>query len=201
MPRRSLLALRAKTTVLAPSASSGSSVAKLFARSRHMIHRIRTIDAHAAGEPLRLVIDGMPSPEGTTMLDKRAWAMKRLDHLRRTIMLEPRGHLDMYGALLTEPVSAGANAGVLFKHNQGWSTMCGHGIVAVTTIALERELMWARGDGEPSVGITYDTPAGVVHARAMTARSENGIRVSAVSFRNVPSFVFEASLPVVVNSR
>ena len=167
-----------------------------------MIHRIRTIDAHAAGEPLRLVIDGMPSPEGATMLEKRAWAMKRLDHLRRTIMLEPRGHADMYGALLTEPVTPGANAGVLFMHNQGWSTMCGHGIVAVTTIALERDLIWARADDRPTeVGISYDTPAGLVHARATTVRSAECIHVSSVSFRNVPSFVFEASLPVSIGGR
>ena len=72
------------------------------------------------------------------MLEKRAWAMKRLDHLRRALMLEPRGHADMYGALLTEPVTDGAHAGVLFMHNEGWSTMCGHGIIAVTTIAIER---------------------------------------------------------------
>ena len=71
-----------------------------------VIHRIQTIDAHAAGEPLRLVIDGLPAPEGRTMLEKRAWAQKRLDHLRKSIMLEPRGHTDMYGALLTEPVIA-----------------------------------------------------------------------------------------------
>ncbi len=174
-----------------------------YPRNRtHMIHRIRTIDAHAAGEPLRLVIDGMPSPEGATMLDKRAWAMKRLDHLRRTIMLEPRGHADMYGALLTEPVSAGANAGVLFMHNQGWSTMCGHGIVAVTTIALERELIWARSEDAPSeVTIGYDTPAGLVHARATAVRSGDRTHVSSVAFRNVPSFVFEASLPVTVGGR
>ena len=88
-----------------------------------MIHRIRTIDAHAAGEPLRLIIDGLPSPEGKTMLEKRAWALKRLDHLRRSLMLEPRGHTDMYGAILTEAVTPGANAGLLFMHNEGWSTM------------------------------------------------------------------------------
>ena len=79
-----------------------------------MIHRIRTIDAHAAGEPLRLIIDGLPAPEGKTMLEKRSWAQKRLDHLRRGLILEPRGHVDMYGALLTEPVSPDANAGLLF---------------------------------------------------------------------------------------
>lgn len=166
-----------------------------------MIHRIQTIDAHAAGEPLRLVTDGMPTPEGATMLDKRAWAMKRLDHLRRTIMLEPRGHADMYGALLTEPVSAEASAGVLFMHNQGWSTMCGHGIVAVTTIALERNLIWARGDEASAVQIRYDTPAGLVHARATIDRSADAPRVRSVAFRNVPSFVFEASVPITVAGR
>ena len=106
-----------------------------------MIHRIRTIDAHAAGEPLRLVIEGMPAPEGRTMLEKRAWAQKRLDHLRKALILEPRGHTDMYGALLTEPVSRDAHAGMLFMHNEGWSTMCGHGIIAVTTMAIERGLI------------------------------------------------------------
>ena len=107
-----------------------------------MVHQIRTIDAHTAGEPLRLVVDGLPAPEGGTMLQRRAWAMKHLDHLRRAIMLEPRGHADMYGALLTEPVTPGAHAGVLFMHNEGWSTMCGHGVIAVATIAVERGLMW-----------------------------------------------------------
>ena len=117
-----------------------------------MIHQIRTIDAHTAGEPLRLVVDGLPAPEGSTMLERRAWARRHLDHLRRALMLEPRGHADMYGALLTEPVTPGAHAGVLFMHNEGWSTMCGHGVIAVATIAVERGLMWdaATGDG-PSV--------------------------------------------------
>jgi proline racemase len=157
-----------------------------------MIHRIRTIDAHAAGEPLRLVVEGLPSPEGKTMLDKRAWAQKRLDHLRRAIMLEPRGHADMYGALLTEPVSEGAHAGVLFMHNEGWSTMCGHGVIAVTTIAIERDLIWPGG---PS--LVLDSPAGPIDARAEIVTQPDGQRrVASVSFRNVPSFVFEAALPV-----
>jgi trans-L-3-hydroxyproline dehydratase len=87
-------------------------------------------------------------------------------------------------------------------HNQGWSTMCGHGIVAVTTIALERELIWARSaDGPSAVSISYDTPAGPVHARATVERAGDRAQVSSVSFRNVPSFVFEASLPVNVGGR
>jgi len=166
-----------------------------------VIHHIKTIDAHAAGEPLRLVVDGMPGPEGRTMLEKRAWAMKRLDHLRKAIILEPRGHLDMYGALLTEPVSKNANAGVLFMHNEGWSTMCGHGIIAVTTIAIERNLIWPGGAKGEVAQIGYDTPAGVVQARAHLAHHGDSVRVESVSFRNVPSFVFEPSLLVPVAGR
>jgi trans-L-3-hydroxyproline dehydratase len=161
-----------------------------------MIHEIRTIDAHAAGEPLRLVVEGFPSPDGATMLEKRAWAQKHVDHLRRSLMLEPRGHADMYGALLTEPVTDGAHAGVLFMHNEGWSTMCGHGIVAVTTIAIERDLIWPGGPA-----LVLDSPAGPVEATATVSERDGHRRVSAVRFRNVPSFVFEAGLPVKLAGR
>src|SRR5437763_6666356 len=126
---------------------------------------LKTIDAHAAGEPLRLIVDGFPSPRGATMLEKREWVKKRADHLRRALMLEPRGHADMYGAILTEPVAPGSHAGVLFMHNEGYSTMCGHGVIAVTTIALERGLITTGGaDGDPT--IVYDAPAGTIRARA-----------------------------------
>jgi trans-L-3-hydroxyproline dehydratase len=122
--------------------------------------------------------------------------MKRLDHMRRALMLEPRGHADMYGAILTEPVTSDGHAGVLFMHNEGWSTMCGHGIVAVTTIALERGLIDS-GASE----IRYDAPAGRVVARPRLVERRSGLRVESVSFVNVPSFVFEAGLPVMVGSR
>src|SRR5213593_1265069 len=102
---------------------------------------LRTIDAHAAGEPLRLVVEGWPAPTGRTMIEKRAWARAQQDHLRRTLMFEPRGHADMYGALLTVPERADSDAGVLFMHNDGFSTMCGHGVIAVVTISLERGLI------------------------------------------------------------
>ena len=118
--------------------------------------QLKTIDAHAAGEPLRLIVEGFPSPQGRTMLEKREWARKKADHLRRALMLEPRGHADMYGAVLTEAVSPGTHAGVLFMHNEGYSTMCGHGVIAVTTIALERGLLMPGGDG---ASVVYDSPA------------------------------------------
>lgn len=161
-----------------------------------MIHRIRTIDAHAAGEPLRLIVDGLPTPEGKTMLEKRAWAQKHIDHFRRSLMLEPRGHADMYGALLTESVTPGAHAGVLFMHNEGWSTMCGHGVIAVTTIALQRGLLWTN-----DAMVRLDSPAGPIDARAQVSQAAEGPHVSSVAFRNVPSFVYEAGLPIKIDGR
>src|SRR6266849_2933023 len=167
---------------------------------------VKTIDAHAAGEPLRLIVDGFPSPRGKTMLEKREWVRKHADHLRRALMLEPRGHADMYGAILTEPVSPGSHAGVLFMHNEGYSTMCGHGVVAVTTIALERGLVMPGGDG---TSIVYDSPAGTIRARAKrraggsggpSGSGESG-RVESVAFVNVPSFVMHGGLSVKLASR
>ena len=126
------------------------------------------------------------------MLEKREWVLRHADHLRRALMLEPRGHADMYGAILTEPVAPGSHAGVLFMHNEGYSTMCGHGVIAVTTIALERGLLMPGGDGR---SIVYDTPAGVVRVTATmepAARAPGAWRVTRVSFQNVPSFVLRA---------
>jgi proline racemase len=163
--------------------------------------RVKTIDAHAAGEPLRLIVDGFPSPHGRTMLDKREWVKRHADHLRRALMLEPRGHADMYGAILTEPVAPGSHAGVLFMHNEGYSTMCGHGVVAVTTIALERGLLMPGGDG---TSVVYDSPAGTIRARAhleVEASPAVTTRVSSVAFTNVPSFVLHAGMIVRFGSR
>ncbi len=166
------------------------------------IHQVRTIDAHAAGEPLRLVTEGFPAPAGASMLDKRAWVREHCDRLRTALMHEPRGHADMYGAVLTEPCSDAAHAGVLFMHNEGYSTMCGHGVVAVCTIALERGLISV--PGEPPV-IVLESPAGLVRARAVRAAPTRDhpapTRVSAVAFENVPSFVYRAGLPVEANDR
>jgi len=168
--------------------------------------QLKTIDAHAAGEPLRLIVDGFPSPPGRTMLEKREWVKKKHDHLRRALMLEPRGHADMYGAVLTEPVSPGSHAGVLFMHNDGYSTMCGHGVIAVTTIALERGLIVAAGsEAEGAVPIVYDSPAGTIRARAKCAgkagEAGRAGRIDSVSFVNVPSFVLHGGLDVQLPSR
>ena len=155
---------------------------------------IKTIDLHTAGEPLRLIVDGFPRVEGRTMLEKREFVREHHDNLRRALMLEPRGHADMYGALLTEPEREGSDAGVLFMHNEGYSTMCGHGIIAVVKIALERGLLTLpRGRTD----VLLDAPAGQIRARAAM---EHGC-VTRVSFRNVPSFVLHGAVPVRLGAR
>jgi proline racemase len=143
---------------------------------------IGTVDAHTAGEPLRIITSGVGPVPGDTILDKRAYARNHLDELRRILMWEPRGHADMYGAILTEPVTADGDAGVLFLHNEGFSTMCGHGIIALATVGVEAG--WFGSSGEETT-VRFDTPAGRVTA---TAHREDGV-VRRVSFVNVPSFV------------
>jgi proline racemase len=171
---------------------------------------IRTIDAHADGGPLRLIVEGFPTPHGRTMLEKRDWLSRHADRWRRALMLEPRGHADMCGAILTEPVSPGSHAGVLFMRGDGYCTMSGHGIIAVTTIALERGLIVPGGDG---TSVTYDTPAGVIRARAVFraggageaggagGAGAEGARVERVAFVNVPSFVLHGGMRVAVGPR
>jgi trans-L-3-hydroxyproline dehydratase len=149
---------------------------------REGVRRIQAIDAHTAGEPLRVILSGYPELPGTTILERRRAAREQHDALRTALMWEPRGHADMYGCLIVPPENEGSDFGVLFLHNEGYSTMCGHGIIAVTTVVLEAGMVPAIGD---ETMLTIDTPAGVVTARG---RMENG-RVTSVAFTNVPSFV------------
>ena len=158
--------------------------------------RLRTIDAHTGGEPLRIIIDGWPDIPGDTMLRKRSHARTHHDELRRALMLEPRGHADMYGAIPTEPVTEDGDLGVLFLHNEGFSTMCGHGIIALTKVLLDLDRV-PRSDPEQPV-LRIDTPAGRVTARATLAADGS---VSRVQFLNVPSFVLATDACVDVPGR
>lgn len=144
--------------------------------------RIKTVDAHTAGEPFRVIVSGFPEPEGATILERRRHLQRRYDHLRRALMWEPRGHADMYGCLLTPPVSEEADAGILFMHNAGYSTMCGHGVIGVAKVALEVGMLPRE---EPETQLALDTPAGLVR---VTAQVQDG-HVGQVRFVNVPSFV------------
>ncbi len=143
--------------------------------------RIKTIDSHTAGEPFRIITDGVPQPIGSTILEKRKFAKENLDHIRKILMFEPRGHADMYGCFVTPPVTENADFGVLFIHNEGFSTMCGHGIIALTTVAIETGFVTVSKE-KPYIGI--DTPAGLVIATP----NMDGTRVASVTFKNVASF-------------
>ena len=149
--------------------------------------RITTIDAHTAGEPLRIITSGFPDLPGDTILAKRQYAREHYDHLRRGLMWEPRGHADMYGCILTPPVTPDGDVGVLFMHNEGFSTMCGHGIIGLVKVGVETGLVTPKENV-----VKIDTPAGRVTA---TAHMRDG-KVERVSFLNVPSFVLAHDLTV-----
>jgi trans-L-3-hydroxyproline dehydratase len=139
--------------------------------------KITTIDMHTGGEPLRVIIDGLPKIEGQNVLEKRRYFREQYDYIRTGLMWEPRGHADMYGAIITP--SADADFDVFFLHNEGYSTMCGHATIALTKLVIETGLV-------NKTELTFNVPAGKIHARA-TLKNR---RVQEASFRNVPCFVY-----------
>jgi proline racemase len=144
---------------------------------------ITTVDYHTGGEPFRIVTGGVPPLAGRTILEKRRFAQEHLDRVRRLLVFEPRGHADMYGCFVTEPEDRGADLGVVFFHNAGYSTACGHGTIALVTWAIEHGLV----EGPE---VVVDVPSGRLQTHA---QGENG-RVASVSFRNVPAFVHARDL-------
>ncbi|MBV9049168.1 MAG: proline racemase family protein [Solirubrobacterales bacterium] len=146
---------------------------------------IRATDYHTAGEPFRIVQDGVPDIPGATVRDRREYASgsDEVDRVRRMLCHEPRGHADMYGGFLVPPDDDGADFGVLFWHKDGYSTACGHGTIALGAWAVESGRVPAPNDGD--VEVTIDVPSGRVVA---TVRRRAG-SVESVVFRNVPSFV------------
>src|SRR3712207_75585 len=150
---------------------------------------VSATDYHIAGEPFRIVSGGVGPILGETVLDKRAWAIENLDRVRRLLVYEPRGHADMYGCFVTEPDDGDGDLGVLFFHNAGFSTACGHGTIALATWAIESGIV---SPSEPETQMIIDVPSGRL---PVTAKVEDG-RPVYVSFRNVPSFLSSRGLSV-----
>ena len=150
---------------------------------------ISYIDSHAAGEPLRVITNGFPPIKGNTMLEKRKQVKQSYDGVRKMLMLEPRGHSGMYGCILTEAVTKDGDFGVLFTHNEGLSTMCGHGIIAVTKVALQVGMITCK---EGLNKIAIDSPAGRITAYAEVTNN----RIGQIRFINVPSFVYNENIRV-----
>lgn len=155
---------------------------------------ISTVDVHVYGEPLRIITGGWPEIKGDTQPERRAYCKENHDHLRKTLMNEPRGHHGMYGCIITPPATEHADFGVLFMHNEGWSTMCGHGIIAVITMGVETGKFEVENDERKFI---IDSPAGEVIAYVTC---ENGEIVD-ISFENVPSFLYKKDYPIELNGR
>ena len=135
------------------------------------------IDLHVAGEPFRLITAGFPEICGSTMEEKRRYAIAHLDSVRKLVLLEPRGHADMYGGFLTPPVNSGSAAGVVFIHGSGMSTMCGHGVIALARAAVELGMVPLQGE---KTSVRIDTPSGTVEL----AINASAGKIQRVSFRN-----------------
>ena len=155
---------------------------------------VETVDYHTAGEPFRIVTAGVEPLPGRTILDKRRYALQRLDRVRELLVYEPRGHADMYGCFPTEPEDAGAQLGVVFFHNAGYSTACGHGTIALVTWAIAEARIPAV---EPKTHVVVDVPSG----RLKTVATVEHGRVRSVKFQNVPSFVLIDDLPLRIGTR
>ncbi|KAJ6620073.1 proline racemase [Mycena sp. CBHHK59/15] len=168
---------------------------------------LKVVDMHTSGEPTRIVVKGYPQLQGATLLEKRRFAREKHDDIRARLMREPRGHRDMYGAILiaeTELTRAGeADIGVLFCHNEGYSTMCGHATIALGRFLIDtRDLDIFPGRNglkhDAETGLTelrLHAPCGVVRVSVYTddGRSDPTLPVS---FLSVPSFSTARDLEV-----
>ncbi|NLY77048.1 MAG: proline racemase [Tissierellia bacterium] len=150
---------------------------------------IHAIDSHTQGEPTRVVIGGVPNIPGKSLPEKKAYLEEHMDYLRTAIMHEPRGHNDMFGSILTQPVSDEADIGIIFMDGGGYLNMCGHGTIGAATIAVETGMVPMK---EPVTELTLEAPAGLIRAKVAV---ENG-KVKEVTFQNVPAFLYKEGVKI-----
>ncbi len=144
---------------------------------------IQAVDSHTAGEPTRIVTGGLPPIAGATMAEKRACLQRSFDHLRKALVLEPRGHDAIVLAFLVPPCAPGAHLGVVFANDAGYLGMCGHGAIGVATVAVAMGMVEAK---EPVTELVLDTPVGAVTCKVAVAAG----KPKSVTITNVPSFLF-----------
>ncbi len=145
---------------------------------------IHAIDSHTAGEATRIVVGGIPNIKGNTMPEKKQWLEDNLDYLRTAIMLEPRGHNDMFGSIITQPTDPQADYGIIFMDGGGYLNMCGHGTIGAMTAAVETGMVEVT---EPVTKVVQEAPAGIIRGEVAV---EDG-KAKKVSFKNVPSFLYK----------
>lgn len=146
--------------------------------------KLSVVDMHTGGEPLRIILSGYPDVKGDSVLAKRRYVREQLDHLRRVLMYEPRGHYDMYGALIVDSEKPEADLGVLFMHNEGYSTMCGHAVIALGRFAVDYKLV--KEPQSPETQVNIHCPCGLVRAYVEYSHGKTG----GVRFLSVPAFAF-----------
>ncbi len=152
-------------------------------------HLFKTIDSHTMGEATRIIYEGFPDLPGKTMMEKKKYLEEHYDHYRKALMLEPRGHRDMFGALLTKPVHPEADIGIVFMDSGGYLNMCGHGSIGAASMAVETGLVKIT---EPYTEVVLDTPSGIIRTKVSVI---NGKAVE-VSMQNVPSFLYKEELHI-----
>lgn len=153
------------------------------------IRSIHAIDSHTMGEPTRIVTGGIPKIPGDTMVEKKEYLEKHMDHLRTAIMLEPRGHADMFGSIITEPCIKEADFGIIFMDGGGYLNMCGHGSIGAMTVAVETGMVEAV---EPITHIKMEAPAGLIKGEVFV---KDG-RAKEVSIVNVPAFLYKSDVEI-----
>ena len=156
--------------------------------------KLQVVDAHTMGEFCRILVGGIPEPQGNTMIEKKKWLEENCDYIRTALMLEPRGHHDMFGAILCEPVHEEADFGVVFMETGEFLNMCGHCTIGTVTVVIEAGMIESH-EGENEV--VLDTPAGIVRTKAMV---KNG-KVESVTLTNVPSFVYLENQSVTIDGK
>lgn len=151
--------------------------------------KFTTVDSHTMGEATRIIVDGFPELPGKTMMERKKYVEEHYDHYRTALMLEPRGHRDMFGALLTAPVHQEADLGVIFMDSGGYLNMCGHGSIGTATVAVETGMVEVT---EPYTDVVLDAPSGIIRTRV---KVENK-KAKEVSILNVPAFLYKEGVKV-----
>ncbi|MDV9722104.1 proline racemase [Clostridioides difficile] len=150
---------------------------------------IQAIDSHTAGEATRIVVGGIPNIKGNSMPEKKEYLEENLDYLRTAIMLEPRGHNDMFGSVMTQPCCPDADFGIIFMDGGGYLNMCGHGTIGAMTAAIETGVVPAV---EPVTHVVMEAPAGIIRGDVTVADG----KAKEVSFLNVPAFLYKEGVEV-----
>ncbi|HJB78072.1 MAG TPA: proline racemase family protein [Candidatus Nosocomiicoccus stercorigallinarum] len=150
---------------------------------------IQTIDTHTVGEATRIVVDGFPEIVGETMMEKKNYVSKNYDYLRKFLMNEPRGHKDMFGAILTEPSNKECDLGVIFMDSGSYLNMCGHGTIGVVTMSINKGFI------PKKERVFIDSPSGIIECYVYY---DNDL-VESVELINVPSFTVHKDLKIEVH--